>query len=667
MTTKQARWGMVGVLAALLAAALACVDGGTGSSGGGALAYGDMAQGAIDYSGERDDWTFEGHEGDVINIAMVGRSTMNDTYLELYGPNGAYLTYDDDSGMSLNSLISGYTLPETGAYRIVARAYSTGTGPYEISLTLTELREIAYGETVSGQITFAEPQQSWAFDGEAGDIVTVSMIGQMTLTDTYLGLYGPSDTLLASDDDSGGALNRSLIEGYTLPETGTYRILACPLGEYTGPYELTLTQTVLHDIAYGQTLPDELTAESPVAYWRFQGEAWDVVTLSASGQGIESDTRLELLDPDGNPLTQSLLVEGLPTIPDFVLQESGPYRVVVEAGSGSGSYDLALRRTTLQARDIALGQTLSGNLTEASPTALWTFEGTADEAVEASVAGQGQQGGLRLTLYNPDGGVMAQDRSTNQPPSAMLRGYALPVDGTYRILVEAASGYTGGYVIALSQTEILAGAIAYGQTLPGELTDAEPQQSWHFEGQAGDVVTISMVSLGGSLTDTYLELYGPNGEYLISDDDSGGNLSALIRNYELPYTGPYEIVARAFSTGTGPYELALGRVEYHALTVTYIAYGEMLSGELAPSYLQGYWFFEGDAGDVATVTVTGQGDFRDPHVDLIGPDDTIVIGTDGEGACLIEDYELPISGAYTLVVRSLQGGLGAYELALAGE
>jgi len=210
--------------------------------GGGTITYGETVESAIE-SGEQEAWTFEGNAGDQIAISMVGAEDLTDTYLELYGPDGTLLTIDDDSGEGFFALIQEYTLPQTGTYRIIARAFSDESGPYTLTLERLEIEEqpIAYGQTLAGEITEEHPREYWTFEGTAGDVVTISMVGTGDLTDTYLELYGPDGTLLTEDDDSGEGFF-ALIQEYELPQSGAYRIVARAWGDRVGEYELSLTK-----------------------------------------------------------------------------------------------------------------------------------------------------------------------------------------------------------------------------------------------------------------------------------------------------------------------------------------------------------------------------------------------------------------------------------------
>lgn len=102
--------------------------------------------------------------------------------------------------------------------------------------------------------------------------------------------------------------------------------------------------------------------------------------------------------------------------------------------------------------------------------------------------------------------------------------------------------------------EIEAGTIDFGQSLTGNLT-AGQNDLWTFTGSAGQMVTIAQDS---SEIDAYLELLGPAGQGIASNDDGGVGLNALIANFELPEDGTYTIVACSFWTSDeGEYQLTL--------------------------------------------------------------------------------------------------------------
>ncbi|MEE2884264.1 MAG: serine/threonine-protein kinase, partial [Chloroflexota bacterium] len=78
------------------------------------LFSGAEGKGAIDCSGDKDEWTFDGKTGEFVSIEMFADSfTDLDPYIQLINPLGKTETFDDDSAGDLNSGILGWELRET--------------------------------------------------------------------------------------------------------------------------------------------------------------------------------------------------------------------------------------------------------------------------------------------------------------------------------------------------------------------------------------------------------------------------------------------------------------------------------------------------------------------------------------------------------------------------
>lgn len=95
---------------------------------------------------------------------------------------------------------------------------------------------IAYGQTVEGRLV-GEAGDLWQFEGEAGQVVTITM--QSDELDAAIGLFDPDDEYLAEDDDGGGESN-ARIDAYVLPVSGAYTIYAVSSDGQPGAYNLTL-------------------------------------------------------------------------------------------------------------------------------------------------------------------------------------------------------------------------------------------------------------------------------------------------------------------------------------------------------------------------------------------------------------------------------------------
>lgn len=83
-------------------------------------------------------------------------------------------------------------------------------------------------------------------------------------------------------------------------------------------------------------------------------------------------------------------------------------------------------------------------------------------------------------------------------------------------------------------------------------------QVFQFEGRAGQLATVIAEGRPGDTVDPLLVLAGPDGQPLAGDDDSGGELSPLIRAVPLPATGTYTVLlTHGFGGSTGQVAVAV--------------------------------------------------------------------------------------------------------------
>lgn len=226
----------------------------------GRIADGDRAVGRLEPGdsvradgGLQDAWEFEARGGEDIGAEL--RSTAFDTYLELYGPDGALLAQDDDGlGEGTNSLISEH-LERAGRYRLVVRAFGEkqGGGLYELAVSRFaaavggpgRVQEIRAGDMLLGRL---EPGDSTVGDGTYGDafLFTPRAPGQAVIDlrssdfDAFLILQDATGQTLLTDDDSGEGTNARIT--YQVNAGTTYHIIANSYGgtRTTGTYRISV-------------------------------------------------------------------------------------------------------------------------------------------------------------------------------------------------------------------------------------------------------------------------------------------------------------------------------------------------------------------------------------------------------------------------------------------
>jgi hypothetical protein len=255
-------------------------------------------------------------------------------------------------------------------------------------------------------------------------------------------------------------------------------------------------------------------------------------------------------------------------------------------------------------------------------------------------------------------------------------------------------------------------SIEYGDTVEGEITDDQFAIVYSFEGEEGDVVTITMVnaSRSGGL-DPFVQVVNEDGEVLAENDDADedadldNNLDSQIAEFELPEDGEYFIIATRFGFenggSTGEFELTLeegggggGRDEDEDADeddggsggdvgeAEAIEYGDTVEGEITDDQFAVVYSFEGEEGDVVTITMvdTSRNGELDPYLILLDENGEVIAENDDaeRGARLPDDldsqiaeFELPEDGVYTIVATRYQfedgAGEGEFELTLEGD
>lgn len=176
------------------------------------------------------------------------------------------------------------------------------------------------GDVVEDFLSFDIQTRLYAFNGNEDDAVSLTMnAGETGQLDPLLLVFGPEGELVGLNDDSDGLNSALSIE---LPETGTYFVFASsfqfittmmidensvPQGELdftlsiTGNTEVEGMEESLIYVAgvleAGEAFEAELSEEQSAAYFIFEGEEGDVLSLLAESE--EFDTVLHVFSSEG--------------------------------------------------------------------------------------------------------------------------------------------------------------------------------------------------------------------------------------------------------------------------------------------------------------------------------------------------------------------------------
>ena len=448
------------------------------------------------------------------------------------------------------------------------------------------------------------------------------------------------------------------------------------------------------DVVSGSIDTDDPSSEEYRGYHEpitFDGSAGDTVRAQMVGgdidsygyydQGTEMDPYLILVAPDGDVIARNddsdygfnAEFQGV------VLPEDGEYTLVATSYGSNQTFDYTLRLLNEDAeaadlRSIDRNSTATGAIDKDDPSSEdrrgfyepVTFTGSAGENVEITMGSQ--RGDTYLQLLDPEGNVIAENDDSGYSLNSSL-DTDLPSDGEYTI-VATSFGEQDTFEYELSLNVSAGGeggadlrSIQAGQTRDSELDESDPQAGFlrgyyepvTFDGESGQSVTIDMSSGQG---DTYLMLYGPDGNRIAQNDDYDGLNSRIEATLE--EDGEYTIIATSFDDeATFDYELSLSTGEpAEAVDLRSISYGETANGSIdsadpeSQSYRGNYEpvTFEGSSGDNVTIDMTSD---DDTYLILLGPDGTIVAENDDyEGLDSRIETSLPSDGTYTIVATS---------------
>ncbi|MBC6934496.1 MAG: hypothetical protein DWB42_01500 [Chloroflexi bacterium] len=380
---------------------------------------------------------------------------------------------------------------------------------------------LTFGAPAAGFITSGQPYQTYTFTGQAGDIVSMAMNATSGSLDPLLLVVDPNGGVIAFNDDAADGVTDSLVVNLSLVLSGQYTVVATRYGQEIGgtegDYELTLSGAVTQGIV--PNFPDLPSGSVEVSLqWATAADLQLLVRdpqgnsifddnprLLATGGQLAADGNVNCRASDGSPISYIYWPEGR-------LPGAGPYEVEVWYQNECGDP----RPAQFVLNVVANNQLVQSVTLQLQPTEryLTSFFINTDGTITAG------EGGIFGTSLRPDSGSLD---FVGQIPSARV--------------------------------------VSSGETVTGSIRLNKKFDVYAFQGEAGDVVTISMEGLNGTL-DPVLFLIDPNNVQIAQNDDANRDTTnSLISEFTLPEDGQYIIIAThfgaRFGVTAGDYRLTL--------------------------------------------------------------------------------------------------------------
>lgn len=389
---------------------------------------------------------------------------------------------------------------------------------------------ISYGEVVTGEITAEIPSVSYTFNGNAGELVIIRMSSTSgSGLDSFLRLLDPSGVDFYTDDDSGGGTN-ALLGPVTLPETGTYTIVASgccdsTAASTTGTFELAVNLAQTPTLAVNQPVSFEMNSANPVAFFNLLNDSITTklarltVTLANPSAGVSLS--IEVRGPIGNYYYSNYSPAGTATFtvdPIIADLAGGANLVVIRAFSDSQEAPLFADNQALQAQitvtevtATSLASPVSGTLDDANPTAYYSFDATMGDILRLSGEQPLDSHPINVMVYGNGGfsmmGAGTADYMTGgSSGSFTIDPLRIMNTGTYYVIVtraildQSAEGTTSTFSLSIGATDTP--MLQAGVPVTGIFDNPDVYEyTYRYQATANQTIRITLKSLNNG--------YGP--------------------------------------------------------------------------------------------------------------------------------------------------------------
>jgi len=228
---------------------------------------------------------------------------------------------------------------------------------------------------------------------------------------------------------------------------------------------------------------------------------------------------------------------------------------------------------------ITLDTPIFGTIDDAHPVLLYNFVGAAGDVIDIEMSAQESDLDTFLLILDPKGREIARnDDMETQAGDSAIRGVHLPESGNYVIVAtrygQEFGGTFGDFQLLVStgsgeQFGTFSRNIGYDGLFENTMDSDSDQHIYTFRATAGDVITIQLTNLSGSL-DPNVTLTDNLGTTLVYNDDNllSGTLDSSIQGYIIPRSGYYSIIVDHYRSedDSGQYRLKLALDSQNAIS-----------------------------------------------------------------------------------------------------
>jgi YD repeat-containing protein len=550
-------------------------------------------------------------------------------------------------------------LPATGTYFVVLDPLTSSTGTavarlYDIYGTINPDGSINALTATNGQPLLME------FQAVAGQ--RYSVVGNLTngaLGSGWLDLRTAQWVQVPRVLEALAYLH--VLTSSAMASSTVHFVAVDPSGTNTGTVDITLHTVV--DVVGAITLDGPavnvtVTTPGQNARLTFGGTAGQRISFwggwTPAGSFNLNTAVMRLMKPDGTQLASTGIGPfGWWFLEPATLPVSGTYTAVIDPSMIS----IGTARVRLyDVVDLTGSTTIGGSgvelvLTKPGQNATLTFAGTVGQRI--SVAGATNTT-IILAVRKPDGTTLS---STSGNDVAFVDAIALPVAGTYSVLVDPMLAVTGTTTVTIYEVVDGTGTVTMdGPAVPVTVTAPGQKIRLTFPGVAGQRITAWGTNNGTSWLYVPLAVLKPDGTTLGSVN---GGVNAFLEPPVLPVSGTYTVLIDPYKHHTGSGAIRLYDVAdvTGAITIN----GPAVAVTTTKPGQKARLTFNGTAGqriNSVGTRVSSTGWLFMPFAILKPDGSTLGSVSAGGGPASLGPLTLPTSGPYTVLVDPYQTATG---------
>jgi subtilisin family serine protease len=459
-------------------------------------------------------------------------------------------------------------------------------------------------------------------------------------------------------------------------------------GLYTGTYTPTASGAVTLSItatAAGKTTTRTLNGIASQAYpitpggpavtvttrtadenarLRFDGQAGQRVSLKLSAVSISS-SYVSILKSDGTPLGGNVYVSIFGGFVDTrALPAAGSYTILVDPqGPATGSMTLTLYDVPpdLGGTITPGGSSLTASIATPGQNARLAFEGQSGQRVSLKLSPVSIANSY-VSILKPDGGALGGNVYVSSF-GGFVDTRALPVSGTYTILVDPQDAAIGSMTLTLYDVPVdVAGTLALGgPSLAATIGTPGQNARLTFAGQSGQRISLKLAPV--SISSSYVSILKPDGSPL-AGNVYVSSFGGFVDTRTLPATGNYTIVVDPQDTATGSMTLALYEVPPD-LAGTITAGGPAVTFATTAPGQNARIAFDGQAGQRVSLRLSAVS-VANAYASILKPDGNPLGGNAyvGTSGGFLDTRTLPAAGTYTILLDPQEAATGSTTLTL---